>query len=125
MSAEEHHNHLRTIRRCLATALVAVVIFAAFAYYQQLKHGEVVTALRTIGMGGAAWGLYIVFDGYFVGLSSTGIAIAAIMTSKIRKEIIEAPSYASGQDQCSENHIAEQAGHSGKNKRKSGADSQH
>ncbi len=74
-----HHDQLRTNRRWLAVALIAVVVFAAFAYYQQLKHGEVVTALGTIGMGGAAWGLYIVFDGYFVGLSSTGVAIAALI----------------------------------------------
>jgi len=46
-----------------------------YAYVQQRIHGDVVTHMRSVGDGGAAWGLYIMFDIFFVGLAATGIAV--------------------------------------------------
>lgn len=60
-------------------ALGCVVLLGGYAYYRQLTHGLGVTGLSTIGRGGAAWGLYIVFDVYFVGVSFAGITIAALV----------------------------------------------
>ncbi len=60
--------------------LVAIVLLAGFvavgiaAFMQQLSHGDVVTGMRTIGAGGAVWGLYVAMDGFFLG---SGIAVMA------------------------------------------------
>lgn len=63
-------------------ALIAgsVILLGAglWAFYNQMKYGDVVTAMRNPGFGGAAWGLYIVFYVYFVGVSFAGITVAAI-----------------------------------------------
>jgi len=59
---------------------LAFVALGVFAYSLQLVEGEVVTGLRNIGtMGGATWGLYVVFVVYFVGVSFAGITIAALI----------------------------------------------
>lgn len=64
----------------LVVALLAIVGVGLFAYSRQLVEGLVVTGLRDIGtMGGSAWGLYIAFDVYFVGISFAGITIAALI----------------------------------------------
>ena len=47
-----------------------------YAYIQQRLHGDVVTHMRSVGSGGAAWGLYIMFDIFFVGLAASGIAVS-------------------------------------------------
>ena len=54
--------------------LSALVTVGAFAFYQQLVHGDVVTGMRTVGAGGAVWGLYVVMDGFFLG---AGVAVMA------------------------------------------------
>lgn len=60
--------------------LLSVVGWGIYAYSRQLVEGLVVTGLRDIGtMGGAAWGLYIAFDVYFVGVSFAGITMAALI----------------------------------------------
>jgi Ni/Fe-hydrogenase subunit HybB-like protein len=61
---------------CVLTVLVGLGIAG---YAQQRLHGDIVTGLRTIGQGGAVWGLYIVFDIFFVGLAFGGIAFMAIV----------------------------------------------
>ncbi|MFQ5854462.1 MAG: NrfD/PsrC family molybdoenzyme membrane anchor subunit [Anaerolineae bacterium] len=64
----------------LIVGLLAIVGMGLFAYSRQLVEGLVVTGLRDIGtMGGSAWGLYIAFDVYFVGISFAGITIAALI----------------------------------------------
>ena len=70
-----------TARWFLAAALATAVLgFGAYAYFRQFTGGEVVTGLRDIGtMGGATWGLYIVFVVYFVGVSFAGIILAALI----------------------------------------------
>lgn len=62
------------------TVLLALVVLGVVAYVYQLSEGLSVTGMRDIGsMGGSAWGLYIAFDVYFVGVSFAGITIAAII----------------------------------------------
>lgn len=50
-----------------------------YAFYLQEHHGEIVTGLRTVGSGGAGWGLYIVSVIFFIGVSFAGISIAALI----------------------------------------------
>ncbi len=60
--------------------LLAILGVGMFAYSQQLAKGLIVTGLRDIGtMAGSAWGLYITFDIYFVGVSFAGITVAALI----------------------------------------------
>lgn len=64
----------------LVLILAAFVALGVYAYSRQLAEGEVVTGMRDIGTGGgAAWGLYIAFVVYFVGVSFAGITIAALI----------------------------------------------
>ena len=52
--------------------LVAALAVGAFAFVEQIAHGDVVTGMRTVGAGGAVWGLYVVMDGFFLG---AGVAV--------------------------------------------------
>ncbi len=54
------------------------IAFGVYCYLQQLLHGDIVTGLRNPGNGGAAWGFYIVFYVYFVGVSFAGITVASM-----------------------------------------------
>jgi molybdopterin-containing oxidoreductase family membrane subunit len=64
----------------LIVILLAIFGWGIYAYSRQYVEGLVVTGLRDIGtMGGAAWGLYIAFDIYFVGVSFAGITMAALI----------------------------------------------
>ncbi len=64
----------------LAMALTALVILGVVAYGYQFTEGEAVTGLRNLGtMGGATWGLYIVFDIYFVGVSFAGLTVVVLI----------------------------------------------
>ncbi len=64
----------------IAVALLIVIGWGIYAYSQQWINGLSVTGMRDIGTaGGAAWGMYIVFDVYFVGISFAGITIAALI----------------------------------------------
>jgi molybdopterin-containing oxidoreductase family membrane subunit len=69
-------------RRWFIVAAIALIIAALgiFAYSQQFVQGLAATGLGDIGSaGGSAWGLYIAFDVYFVGVSFAGITIAALI----------------------------------------------
>ena len=64
----------------MLTALLGLVAWGVVGYVRQLVLGEQVTGLRDVGtMGGAAWGLYIAFVVYFVGVSFAGITVAAMI----------------------------------------------
>jgi Ni/Fe-hydrogenase subunit HybB-like protein len=52
--------------------LIAIAALGAYAYSLQLRHGDVVTGMRSVGAGGAVWGLYVVMDGFFLGI---GVAL--------------------------------------------------
>jgi molybdopterin-containing oxidoreductase family membrane subunit len=56
----------------------AAVGVGLYCYSVQLAHGDIVTGLRNPGHGGAAWGFYIVFYVYFVGVSFAGITVASL-----------------------------------------------
>src|SRR4030042_1958454 len=69
----------RGAKVAMAIALVIVGV-GLFAYSRQLTQGLAVTGRGDIGTaGGSAWGLYIGFDVYFVGVSFAGISIAALI----------------------------------------------
>lgn len=60
-------------------ALLLALIGQGFhAWMQQRLHGDIVTGMRTVGQGGVAWGLYITFDMYFIGLAFAGVCISAV-----------------------------------------------
>lgn len=65
----------------IATMAVLFLVFAfgVFSYSRQVIEGETVGALRTIGDGGASWGMYIVFVVFFIGVSFAGISISAMI----------------------------------------------
>jgi Ni/Fe-hydrogenase subunit HybB-like protein len=72
----------RLTRRSLLVAAIpgVILLYGTVQYVRQLTEGLAVTGLRDPGsMGGAAWGLYIAFDVYFVGVSFAGITIAALL----------------------------------------------
>lgn len=58
-------------------AAVAVGV-GLYCYSVQLARGDIATGLRNPGHGGAAWGFYIVFYVYFVGVSFAGITVASL-----------------------------------------------
>ncbi len=62
----------------LVALALALIGFAIYAYSVQYREGYIVTNLRNPGRGGAAWGLYIAMDVYFVGVSFAGITVASI-----------------------------------------------
>jgi len=58
--------------------LVALVTVGVFGFIQQVAHGDVVTGMRTVGAGGAVWGLYVVMDGFFLGAGVVVMACACV-----------------------------------------------
>lgn len=63
----------------LCLLLVGLVAMGGYAFLQQEHHGDVITGMRSIGQGGVPWGLYIMFDVYFVGLSFAAVTLAALI----------------------------------------------
>ena len=55
-------------------SLGAVLAVGVMAFHRQIALGDVVTGMRTIGAGGAVWGLYVAMDGFFLG---AGVAVMA------------------------------------------------
>jgi molybdopterin-containing oxidoreductase family membrane subunit len=62
----------------LVLVALAAVSLGAYAFWRQTSLGLISTGMRNPGRGGAAWGLYITFDVFFVGVSFAGITVAAI-----------------------------------------------
>ena len=60
-----------------AAALLAVAL-GVLGFLTEHHEGTIVTGMRATGHGGAAWGLYIVFVVYFIGLSFAGVTVAAL-----------------------------------------------
>lgn len=54
--------------------LLGMVAVGAVAFFEQIVRGDVVTGMRSVGAGGAVWGLYVVLDGFFLG---AGVAVMA------------------------------------------------
>ncbi|HTR54841.1 MAG TPA: NrfD/PsrC family molybdoenzyme membrane anchor subunit [Kofleriaceae bacterium] len=57
---------------------IGLVALAVYAYSVQLERGDIVTGMRDLGRGGAAWGMYIAMYVYLVGVSFAGITVASI-----------------------------------------------
>ena len=68
---------VRTTRTFWAWAIlmVAISLWGAFAYYNQLRHGLGVTGLNTPEY----WGIYIICFVFFIGISHAGTLISAIL----------------------------------------------
>lgn len=62
----------------LVALAIGLIALGVYAYSVQFRSGYIVTNLRDPGRGGAAWGLYIAMDVYFVGVSFAGITVASI-----------------------------------------------
>ena len=66
--------------KLMLASLLVLIGLALYAYSRQFVEGLAVTGMRDIGtVGGSAWGLYIIFDIYFVGVSFAGITVAALV----------------------------------------------
>jgi molybdopterin-containing oxidoreductase family membrane subunit len=64
----------------LAVAVLAAIVgLGVYAYSIEVTHGMISSGLRTIGQGGATWGLYIVIAVYSIGVSFAGISTAALV----------------------------------------------
>lgn len=64
----------------LVAAVGAVLGVGLYAYHHQFTRGDAVLGLRDIGTGlGATWGLYVAFVVYFIGVSFSGIVLAAMI----------------------------------------------
>lgn len=75
-------------------ALAVVVLLAltgvgVYAYALQVEHGDVVTGLRSVGAGGAVWGLYVVMDGCFLG-AGVALMVTACLARFSRDPAMEA-----------------------------------
>ncbi len=60
-------------------ALAALVGVGVVAHFVAEHHGLIVTGMRNPGQGGAAWGIQISMDMYFVGISFAGITLSAMV----------------------------------------------
>lgn len=67
------------LRAAWALFLLVGTGVGVWCFAQQMIHGDIVTNLRTVGSGGAGWGLYIVFYVVFIGVSFAGITVAALV----------------------------------------------
>lgn len=67
------------MKRAALVVLMTLVTIGAYAWAQQFIHGDAVTDLRTIGAGGAVWGLYVVGDGFFASAALASLAVACVI----------------------------------------------
>lgn len=72
----------------LVLLLLVIVALGVSAITLQLREGEIVTNMRTLGAGGAPWGVYISFLVYFIGVAFAGVFLAAL-TRLLRIEVLE------------------------------------
>ena len=81
--------------------LVGLLAVGVLAFARQLSLGDVVTGMRTIGAGGAVWGLYVVMDGFFLGCGISVMATACIARfSRDRSRHSSSPSPRSARSAC-------------------------
>ena len=65
--------------RAAVVLLLALVAVGAYAWAVQWTQGDAATNLDTIGAGGAAWGLYVVGDGFFASAALASLAAACVI----------------------------------------------
>lgn len=69
-----------TPRWAAAVAFLSVVVaWGIYTYSVEVSHGMISTGMRTLGKGGATWGLYIMFAVYAIGVSFAGVSTAALV----------------------------------------------
>jgi molybdopterin-containing oxidoreductase family membrane subunit len=73
--------------RAAVVVLLALVALGAYAFTQQYIQGDAVTDLRTIGAGGAVWGLYVVGDGFFASAALAILAVACVVRAGRLREL--------------------------------------
>jgi Ni/Fe-hydrogenase subunit HybB-like protein len=66
-------------RRLLLGILALLIALGGFAAVQQVRHGDAVTSLGTLGAGGVVWGLYVAGDSLFAGVGLAGLILAALL----------------------------------------------
>ncbi len=69
---------MRAGRALAWVVLLALVGLGTYAYALQLRHGDVLTGMRSVGAGGVAWGLYVVMDGVLLGIGVALMGIACV-----------------------------------------------
>jgi Ni/Fe-hydrogenase subunit HybB-like protein len=75
------------VKRAAIGFLLALVAVGAYAWAQQCIHGDAVTDLRTIGAGGAVWGLYVVGDGFFASAALASLVVACVIRVRRSREM--------------------------------------
>jgi Ni/Fe-hydrogenase subunit HybB-like protein len=63
----------------ISTLSIILIGLGVFWFIQKEIYGDIITSLRNSGTGGVAWGLWIMFDIFFVGISFTGITLSALV----------------------------------------------
>jgi Ni/Fe-hydrogenase subunit HybB-like protein len=66
-------------RRILLVLISALIAVGSFSAAQQIRHGDAVTGLGTVGAGGVVWGLYVVGDGFFASVGLASLILAAVL----------------------------------------------
>jgi len=61
--------------KILSAILIAIMLFALYAFYRQEKEGHIITGMR----GNVVWGLYIANFIFFIGISYAGALISGIL----------------------------------------------
>lgn len=63
----------------LCAVLAGLAGLGGYAFLQQEHYGDIITGMRSMGQGGVPWGLYILMDVYWVGVSFAAVTLAAII----------------------------------------------
>lgn len=66
-------------RRILLVVLSLLIAIGGLSVVQQVRHGDAVTGLGTLGSGGVVWGLYVVGDGFFASVGLASLILAALL----------------------------------------------
>ena len=75
------------MKRVAIVFLLALIAVGAYAWVQQSVQGDATTDLRTIGAGGAVWGLYVVGDGFFASAALASLALACVIRVRRSREM--------------------------------------
>lgn len=62
----------------IAALALAMIVFGVWCFVHQTRHGFIATTHANPGYGGAAWGSYIVFYIFFVGVGFAGVTILTL-----------------------------------------------
>jgi len=63
----------------ISTLSIILIGLGVFWFIQKEIYGDIITSLRNPGTGGVAWGLWVMFIIYFIGISFAGITLSALV----------------------------------------------